>query len=233
MEDKKGFTLAEILITLTIIGIVAALTIPTLINNINEAQYTAACKNAYTTLSNAISIIQSNNGGIIHVGTANSNADTLKNDFCNVMTCTQTYVNNIYDQLNYADYNDPQTVTALQKIDILLLYADISVTSLNNGSYVGFWTWTDCSSLGTVGSAGICGGILVDINGSTGPNMLGKDLFGFNIVQNSDGTYSLIPVGSPNDTGFLNADGSGSCMDGQGDGSDFACTYQRLYATMP
>ena len=35
----KGFTLAEILITLTIIGVVAALTVPSLRNSTNSAQY--------------------------------------------------------------------------------------------------------------------------------------------------------------------------------------------------
>ena len=32
-KEKKGFTLAEVLITLAIIGIVAAMTIPTLVEN--------------------------------------------------------------------------------------------------------------------------------------------------------------------------------------------------------
>jgi len=36
--NKKGFTLAEILITLTVIGVVAALTIPTLLQNTNQAE---------------------------------------------------------------------------------------------------------------------------------------------------------------------------------------------------
>ncbi len=31
---EKGFTLAEVLVTLAVIGVVASLTIPTLINNI-------------------------------------------------------------------------------------------------------------------------------------------------------------------------------------------------------
>ena len=36
MKSKKGFTLAEVLITLAVIGVVAAMTIPTLISNINQ-----------------------------------------------------------------------------------------------------------------------------------------------------------------------------------------------------
>lgn len=38
-QNKKGFTLAEVLITLGIIGVVAAITIPTLIANTRSQQY--------------------------------------------------------------------------------------------------------------------------------------------------------------------------------------------------
>ena len=37
---SNAFTLAEVLITLAIIGVVAAMTMPTLINNTNGAQFT-------------------------------------------------------------------------------------------------------------------------------------------------------------------------------------------------
>lgn len=50
---NKGFTLAEVLITLGIIGIVAALTIPTLIQNINGARYKSKFKKSVSTLSQA------------------------------------------------------------------------------------------------------------------------------------------------------------------------------------
>nr|MBP7211932.1 type II secretion system protein [bacterium] len=38
MNKKSAFTLAEVLITLGIIGVVAAMTIPTLMNKTSEAQ---------------------------------------------------------------------------------------------------------------------------------------------------------------------------------------------------
>ena len=53
---KKGFTLAEILIVLTVIGVIATITIPQLIGGIDEAQYKAGLKKAYSTLSNIASI---------------------------------------------------------------------------------------------------------------------------------------------------------------------------------
>lgn len=58
---KKGFTLAEVLITLGIIGVVAAMTMPTLINNINNKQNIAALKKAYSLISQAgVDVIREN-----------------------------------------------------------------------------------------------------------------------------------------------------------------------------
>ena len=49
-----GFTLAEVLITLGIIGVVAAMTMPTLINSTQGAQYKTAYKKALSVLSQAV-----------------------------------------------------------------------------------------------------------------------------------------------------------------------------------
>ena len=53
MTKRFGFTLAEVLITLGIIGVVAAMTIPTLISNTNGAQFKTAYKKALSTLNQA------------------------------------------------------------------------------------------------------------------------------------------------------------------------------------
>ncbi len=53
LSPKQAFTLAEVLITLGIIGVVAAMTIPTLMANIKARQYTSRFKKAVSTLSNA------------------------------------------------------------------------------------------------------------------------------------------------------------------------------------
>lgn len=51
---KKGFTLAEVLITLAILGVVAALTIPGLIANTQGRQYSVGYKKAVSTFGQAI-----------------------------------------------------------------------------------------------------------------------------------------------------------------------------------
>ena len=56
MTKRFGFTLAEVLITLGIIGVVAAMTMPTLINQTNGAQYKAAYKKALSAISQAVTL---------------------------------------------------------------------------------------------------------------------------------------------------------------------------------
>lgn len=53
---KNAFTLAEVLITLGIIGVVAAMTMPTLINQTNGAQYKAAYKKALSAIAQGITL---------------------------------------------------------------------------------------------------------------------------------------------------------------------------------
>lgn len=59
---KNGFTLAEVLITLGIIGVVAALTIPTLIGNYQKKEVPVRLQKMYNTLWGAISQAELENG---------------------------------------------------------------------------------------------------------------------------------------------------------------------------
>ncbi len=56
MKKKNAFTLAEVLITLGIIGIVAAMTLPVLIQKQQDVQFKAAYKKAYSDLSQAFAL---------------------------------------------------------------------------------------------------------------------------------------------------------------------------------
>ena len=64
MIKKFGFTLAEVLITLGIIGIVAAMTLPTLILKHNKQITETALKKFYTTFNQAILISVNENGPV-------------------------------------------------------------------------------------------------------------------------------------------------------------------------
>ena len=61
-KKKVAFTLAEVLITLGIIGIVAAMTIPTLISNYKSVQLQSQLKKTYSSLSQAVNMIYAESG---------------------------------------------------------------------------------------------------------------------------------------------------------------------------
>ena len=56
MTKRFGFTLAEVLITLGIIGVVAAMTIPTLINSTNQQEFKSGIKKAVSVLNQAVTM---------------------------------------------------------------------------------------------------------------------------------------------------------------------------------
>ena len=53
---KLGFTLSEVLLTLSIIGVVSAMTVPSLVTSIEERELQAQAKKAYNTLQSAVSM---------------------------------------------------------------------------------------------------------------------------------------------------------------------------------
>lgn len=59
---KKGFTLAEILITLAIIGVIAALTIPSVVIKNQQREYRTAAKKAYSVLLQAAQLTEVKDG---------------------------------------------------------------------------------------------------------------------------------------------------------------------------
>ncbi len=65
-RQKAAFTLAEVLITLGIIGIVAAMTLPTLIGNYKKEQTISQLQKAYSTLNQAFRLSEAENESSIY-----------------------------------------------------------------------------------------------------------------------------------------------------------------------
>ena len=63
MKNKKtGFTLAEVLITIGIIGVVAAMTLPTLMSKIYKHQTETRLKDSFAIMSNAVKLVEEEHG---------------------------------------------------------------------------------------------------------------------------------------------------------------------------
>lgn len=57
---KTAFTLAEVLITLAIIGVVAAMTMPSVVNNVEGKQLQSVLKKGYSEVSKDLDIVDFN-----------------------------------------------------------------------------------------------------------------------------------------------------------------------------
>lgn len=194
---KFAFTLAEVLITLGIIGIVAAMTIPTLMNSNNEAQTRTGVKEAYAILSQAMTMAASDNGGTIK---------GLCADWNNIC-----FKNLIKPALNYTKECDNTPVTdgcwaTVKNYDNSAYNTNgYPAIMLKNGMLVLFRFHTqNCTFVDATSTNYKCGWVMVDINGLKNPNVIGKDTFYFHA---QDGKF--LPAGIDGDTGnFLNCTGS-------------------------
>lgn len=210
LNTKKGFTLAEVLITLGIIGVVAAMTIPALMNSTKENEYQVALKKTMSTLSNGLQTLVAKNGGSVNVGTVGSNAQTFRDDFCTVLNCTKGTSTDIWtDTIWYKYYKAGN--------DTYFGAGEDNSAALNDGALLYFVAWNSCN----VAGINMCGYIHVDINGRKPPNMWGKDLYRLYVTLNN-GTYSILPAGADIDTWYP-ADSYCTIGDGRG------CAAVRLY----
>lgn len=183
--EKKGFTLAEILITLSVIGVIAALTIPVLTKNFEEAQNKTRFKKVFSNISQAVQMILSENNG-----TLNGKFETrnFHKTFCNYLKCTKTCENISSTDIRElgcwhaqgSSYYLNRTVEDTGMQDGVVL---------QDGTLIGFYdrSANDGDKLCDNESGdynNICGWAYVDVNGFRGPNTFGKDMFLIFILEN-------------------------------------------------
>ena len=181
---KKGFTLAEVLVTLGVIGVVAAMTMPILIQNHQKQVTITKLKKAYSTLSNAANMSLTNenysNTFIGQVTSAETTKDFLYNNWLNYFNSPKVWEDNVQPYelgrpYMYANgsMNDWSVKTEYQ-------YARVFYQTPDNISYfMVFMGWKD----NTYTEANYISDmdIYVDLNGVQKPNKLGRDVFVFRI----------------------------------------------------
>ena len=93
--NKPAFTLAEVLITLGIIGVVASMTIPTLMTNVSNRQFETGAKKTEATLIQALLMMKANNALVGH-GTTENFVNELKNYLKIAKTCESSNLSGCY-----------------------------------------------------------------------------------------------------------------------------------------
>ncbi len=173
MNLKKGFTLAEVLIALVIIGIIAAITVPTVMNNINKKQYIVAWRKAYSDVANALLLIKANND---YFDLSANSEEEIINKLSKYMSNTKICSANNFDVegcgTNYPIYKHSGSK-----------YAD-------NMGTIGGGARCMIITNGTLLCFDAMIGIF-DVNGSRKPNTIGKDIF-FALVDRTN--YKLNPA---------------------------------------
>lgn len=194
MTKRFGFTLAEVLITLGIIGVVAAMTMPTLMNSTQGAQYKAAYKKALSALSQAVTL----NVALDEWSFADADNSTYKledmfNNRMNVVR-QETGATNIKDSKGQ-DYK--VAISAAGKLQGVtgtsLSIAGTNTTLFFNDGIM--FTYDPAASTNCTNADGatpkICKGF-IDVNGVKAPNRLVQ-------CDNADATATKCEIKNPTD----------------------------------
>ncbi len=114
--------MAEILLSLTIIGVVAAITLPSLMANINERTWNTQRKALYARMSQAIAMMPQigGYGTLIEGADGNVTEDTVAETFLTEGLCKVLKINNICDSEHLADCGVPATITPMSGATISL-----------------------------------------------------------------------------------------------------------------
>ncbi|EKE02811.1 MAG: hypothetical protein ACD_20C00328G0004 [uncultured bacterium] len=172
---RKGFTLAEVLVTLAIIGVVAALTIPALIQSTSQTELKTALKKSLATLNQAIVM-------------------SIAQDSVDASTCT-----GCDDKTGLATFFSGK----LNILSSNLTIANPYFYTTDGMKYTFDAFDTACSSTEADPSTANCQ-VLVDVNGDKNPNTVSsgnstnwsfKDQYRLIIRQNS-----VIPASNATDT---------------------------------
>ena len=213
-SHNQGFTLAEVLITLGIIGVVAALTLPILIGNYKKTAYVTGLQKAYSVLNNMTKNAMAKDEVSTFIDTdlgqawneGSEGVDNFENQLRSFFpNAVEFFKNKDYSQLycpiEYSDVSGCQYYgsTGLQ-----------SLTYSNNNCVLSSDSILYCFDFSSgidpkdgdrefegmitpMMDYGFARQIMVDVNGFKRPNQLGRDIFFFAIGAKSG---KVVPDGS-------------------------------------
>ena len=245
LKHKAAFTLAEVLITLGIIGVVAALTIPAIINNFNHKALEAQFKKSVSTISQVV-IKTKTDMGIDNL--TEYCTYTVGNGYEHAPECYK-YLYENYIMLNKkpGSYSGSSTLRNMLRSDTIKTYngkqtleqnslaalgeALIWITVMPDGSYVNYHIDERKFYID------------VDINGGKKPNKLGHDIFIFILDPKKDLVTSLGKPQNLSDEEIANGNydyeyqvnraGNPCNLDSNQKGNGIGCAYYALMNKCP
>lgn len=173
VDMKKGFTLAEVLITLGIIGVVAAITIPALIQNYKKHVIESRLKQTVSILQQAV----------VRSSVDNGTPDTWRVDG-NDSTIFDVYIKPYLKVVKTCTKNNDDCKTTGKFLNNTTTFGDSQTRYiLSNESSIIYYK---------AGNYGNRRGIFLIIPLNTKDNLIfGKNAFAFNLIINDYKTYSI------------------------------------------
>ncbi len=213
LKKIKAFTLAEVLVTLMIIGVIASMTIPTLMQNTGNNELVAGCLKAYSTLSQAIDRMKIdygpvgygkkwNDDTIFWQGEAGSKEsftaqiNAVKIDSSGSSSCNPEEGMKFLDG---SEDTDSAGYTAITADGMCFNYAP-KTKCADKGIADGVPTSNDKHLTNCMGR------FLVDVNGEKGPNVYGRDIYFFVLVKG----IGILPAGADNNSAMCIKGGKGT-----------------------
>lgn len=197
-NTKNGFTLAEVLITLGIIGIVASMTIPSLIANYQKTQYLTGLKKAYAETTEALKLMANDHGcpdDLRCTGIFGSNVDnsTVGDEFTKYFKLAKNCGYNKYNKDDEStkclsdsasNHFDGSGARRDMNDDYNAYYSFITADGFSmTMTSVGADCESNIISQPYLNLSKICGAVRIDVNGLKGPNNFGRDIFSFYITN--------------------------------------------------
>ena len=167
---KTAFTMAEVLITLGIIGIVAAMTMPMLLAKYQKQVTIERLKKFYSVMANVINLSESENGEMVYWDFPKDSYDKSMDKFFQryylpyMKDARECYSANCFSKEEY-------TINSLSGQEANGIYLANYIVKTNDGMYIYF--------LPNIPNGYIW--MFVDINAHQKPNQIGRDIFVFDI----------------------------------------------------
>ena len=204
---RPAFTLAEVLITLGIIGVVAAMTMPSLIQNYQVKETVSRLKKFTSIMNNTILMAKNDYGEIDSWDFILSTNDENNNANASTVEGLDNFIKKyMLPYLKYTEHHKLNESGISYKPTALggTVFSGLvtPMIKLTDGiSVIGLFMYGSCST--NIGSSSglnkACGEIFVDINSERKPNIIGRDIFLFYITPNG-----VVPMGTANQTGGFN-----------------------------
>ena len=194
---KVAFTLAEVLITLGIIGVVAALTMPALISKYQKHVWYTQFMKAATVIENAIN--QYNSDHACETNDEDGSVDNL----CIFSDTTMSPAEKLGEYMNIIKWinegNYEEVCAGYKKLPVAIKYDGTGDRYADDGMNIcqneGVWSEPD-DNYAFITNDGMLFNFATDINGNQsvvdvngpnkGPNILGRDVFAFRLYNSVD-----------------------------------------------